>query len=150
MLTIILALWLANLVPAAESPLPTPWENPVPVWPHLVSEEEAQEQVRIAVKKIKDEHHAEAVMRCDARAAGLADALNASTAGDFDGLRAHGIQINPTEATALEDAPQNDRRDTCSVALTNNPASLVYDAEIDLTGSLDRYTLVYKVNEVQK
>lgn len=143
---LIIALWLANLVPAAQSPLPTPWENPVPVWPHLVSEQDLRE----AVEQIKKEQHAEAVLRCEARAAGLADALNASTAGDFDGLRSVGILINPTEATALEDAPQNDRRDSCSVALTNNPASLVYDAEIDLAGSLEPYTLVYKVNEVQK
>ena len=147
---LIIAMWLANLVPAAQSPIPTPWENPVPFWPHLVSEAEAQAHVRAAVKKIKDEQHAEAVMRCEARAEGLAAALNASTAGDFDGLRSVGILINPTEVTALEDAPQNDRRDTCAVALTNNPASLVYDAEIDLTGSLEPYTLVYKVNEVQK
>ena len=46
MIVVLIALWLANLVPGAQSPLPVPWENPAPTWPHLVAETQVHDAVQ--------------------------------------------------------------------------------------------------------
>lgn len=118
MLEILIAAYLANIIPGPPSPVETPWENPV--LPVIISEE------------------AHATALCEARALGVADGLSSATHGEWAALEQAGIKYNPL---ALDG-------DGCQVGVTNDVHRVgVVDGIEKITGiGPTRFAVIWKAN----
>ncbi len=132
---IVFALWLANLVPGAASPIETPWENPAPYWPHqiealnLAAKEQAatEESFRATLEEASTQ------ATCSAKAEGIALVLSSSFTGDLDLLRKRGVLIDPVDPQALRNVPENaGTADGCSLALVKWPNEYAHDGSFKI------------------
>ncbi|GAA2843242.1 hypothetical protein FB468_0636 [Leucobacter komagatae] len=118
MLEILIAAYLANIIPGLPSPVDTPWKSPA--LPVVIPVE------------------ANATALCEVRAVGVADALGAASHGNWDALEQAGIEYNPVDLDG----------DACRIGITDDVHRVgLVDGIEKITGvGPTRFAVIWKAN----